>query len=65
MTDTTAALLVVDVQRDVMAESINSDAVIGNVRTLVDRARERSVPVIWVRHNADQELVLGSDGGRS
>ncbi|WP_029210094.1 isochorismatase family protein [Arsenicicoccus bolidensis] len=62
MTDTTAALLVVDVQRDVMAESINSDAVIGNVRTLVDRARDRSVPVIWVRHNADQELVLGSDG---
>ncbi|AKT51949.1 isochorismatase family protein [Arsenicicoccus sp. oral taxon 190] len=66
MTDTqtpgTPALLVVDVQRDVIAESIHPEATVETIRGLVERARARSVPVIWVRHHADEELVLGSDG---
>lgn len=54
-------LLVVDVQRDVMAESIRADEVIETIAGLVDRARDAAVPVIWVRHNAD-DLPKESEG---
>ena len=57
----TTALLVVDVQNDVMDASIRRDEVVGNVATLVDRARDAGAPVIWVRHH-DEGLVQGSDG---
>lgn len=53
------ALVVVDVQVGVMAASINSAEVIGRIRGLVDRARKRGVPVIWVRHSSE-ELVAGT-----
>lgn len=56
------ALLVVDVQHDVMATSILRDEVVANVGTLVDRARAKGVPVVWVRHHAEQELQLGTPG---
>ena len=55
------ALLVVDVQNDVVANAHQRDEVIANISTLVDRARAQQVPVIWVQH-ADDELVEGSDG---
>ena len=55
------ALLIVDVQRDVVANAHDRDAVVANINTLVDRARDRGVPVIWVQHS-DDELVEGSDG---
>jgi nicotinamidase-related amidase len=50
---TKQALLVVDVQVGVMASSINAAAVIERIRVLVARARERGVPVIWVRHRSE------------
>ncbi|KAB7741070.1 isochorismatase family protein [Nostocoides sp. F2B08] len=53
------ALLVVDVQRGVVAEAHERDAVIGRIRRLVDRARESDVPVVWVQHD-DDDLVRGS-----
>ena len=62
MSESTTALLVVDVQRDVMATCINSDQTIANIAELVDGARRAGTPVIWVRHNADQELVKGTPG---
>ena len=55
------ALVVVDVQVGVMASSIGSADVIERIRGLVDRAREKGVPVIWVRHRSD-ELVPDTDG---
>ncbi len=55
------ALLVVDVQNDVVANTHQRDEVIANINTLIDRARAQQVPVIWVQHS-DDELLQGSDG---
>ena len=57
------ALLVVDVQNGVVAGSHARDAVVANVGTLVERARQEAVPVVWVRHS-DNELEAGSDDWR-
>jgi isochorismate hydrolase len=54
------ALLVVDVQNGVVANAHRRDEVIANISTLVDGARARQVPVIWVQH-ADEGLVENSD----
>jgi nicotinamidase-related amidase len=55
------ALLIVDVQRDVVAGAHDRDGVIANINTLLDRARGTGTPVIWVQH-ADEGLPEGSDG---
>jgi nicotinamidase-related amidase len=54
------ALLVIDVQKDVMSASHGSDAVIANISTLVDRARAAGAPVIWVQHSY-AGMPFGSD----
>ena len=56
-----SALLVIDVQRDVVANAFRRDEVIATISGLVDRARKEGVPVIWVQHS-DDELVKGSEG---
>ena len=48
------ALVVVDVQVGVMAESWEASRVIQNVARAVERARENGVPVIWVQHDSDE-----------
>ncbi len=53
------ALLVIDVQNDVMAEAWNPAPVIANIVDLVDRARAAGTPLVWVQHN-DEGLPLGS-----
>ena len=55
------ALLVVDMQNDVVAKAHRRDEVIANIDNLVGRARAESVPVIWVQHASDH-LKLNSDG---
>lgn len=55
------ALLVVDVQNDVVANTHCRDEVIANINTLIDQARAGQVPVIWVQH-ADDNLLENSDG---
>lgn len=55
------ALVVVDMQRDVVANAHDTDRVIANISSLVDRARSAEVPVIWVQH-ADDGLPEGTDG---
>ena len=55
------ALLVIDVQRDVVANAHDRDRVIANIDTVVHRARASGTPVIWVQH-ADEGLPEGSDG---
>jgi nicotinamidase-related amidase len=54
------ALLVVDVQNGVVAGTHERDSVVANVGSLVEKARQERVPVVWVQHN-DQQLAKGSD----
>lgn len=55
------AVLLLDLQKRVVAEAHQRDQVIANVNELVDRARRGGVPVVWVQHS-DDELPRGSDG---
>jgi nicotinamidase-related amidase len=57
------ALLVIDVQNDVMAGAYNRDGVVANITTLVAKARAEKVPVVWVQHSSDN-MPEGSDGWR-
>lgn len=57
------ALIVIDVQNDVVGGAHDRDGVISRIRGLVDRAREEQVPVVWVQHS-DEGLAHGSDGWR-
>jgi len=54
------ALLVIDVQNGVVAQAHERDAVVANIATLVGKARQEKVPVVWVQHSSD-ELSKGSD----
>ncbi|WP_114558660.1 isochorismatase family protein [Desertihabitans aurantiacus] len=54
------ALLVIDVQRGVVAEAHDRGAVVANIATLVARARSADVPVVWVQHS-DDEMPQGSE----
>jgi nicotinamidase-related amidase len=58
-----SALLVIDVQNDVVNGAHQRDAVVANIAALVDRARGEGVPVVWVQHS-DDGIVYGSDGWR-
>ena len=53
------ALLIIDVQNDVMATAARRAEVIANINTLVGKARAEGVPVIWVQHS-DEGMPLGS-----
>jgi nicotinamidase-related amidase len=57
------ALLVVDVQNGVVGEAHARDAVVANVGSLVEKARQEQVPVVWVQHSSE-ELEKGSDPWR-
>jgi nicotinamidase-related amidase len=54
------ALLVIDVQKGVVADALRRDEVIANISTLVGKARAENVPVIWVQHS-DEHLQENSD----
>ena len=55
------ALLVVDVQRDVVGQAHEVDRVVANIARLVDRARSQHVTVVWVQHE-DDDMTAGSPG---
>ncbi|MCY0903903.1 cysteine hydrolase family protein [Arthrobacter sp. H14-L1] len=55
------ALLVIDVQNDVMAGAYNRDGVVANIVSLVDKARAQGAPVIWIQHS-DDDLPQDSEG---
>jgi nicotinamidase-related amidase len=57
------ALLVVDVQQGVVEGAHARDTVVANVGSLVDKARQERVPVVWVQH-FDDDLAKGSDEWR-
>jgi len=53
------ALLVVDAQNGVLEGAHERDAVVANVGRLVEKARQKQVPVVWVQHS-DERLARGS-----
>jgi nicotinamidase-related amidase len=55
------ALLVIDVQNDVVSGAHNRDGVVANIAVLVGKARAAGTPVVWVQHSSD-EMPQGSDG---
>ncbi len=55
------ALLVIDVQNDVVGGAHNRDGVVANIAVLVDKARAAEVPVVWVQHSSEH-MPQGSDG---
>ena len=54
------ALLVIDLQNEVVAGAHQRHEVLAVVSALVHRARDARVPIVWVRH-ADETLEVGSD----
>jgi nicotinamidase-related amidase len=57
---TKTALMVIDVQKGVVAEAHDRDAVVANIGKLVDKARVEGVPVVWVQHS-DDDMPKGSE----
>jgi nicotinamidase-related amidase len=55
------ALLVVDVQNDVVGTAWHREEVVGRIGDLVQRARAAATPVVWVQHN-EEEMPIGSPG---
>ncbi|AIY00172.1 isochorismatase hydrolase [Arthrobacter sp. PAMC 25486] len=54
------ALLVIDVQNDVVADAYQRAPVVANIQSLVAKARAAGTQVVWVQHN-DEDLSQGSE----
>jgi nicotinamidase-related amidase len=62
MTETipsTTALLVIDLQNDVLPGCFDTERVLRNTRTLIERARAEGTPVVFVQHE-DEGMPRGS-----
>jgi nicotinamidase-related amidase len=57
------ALLVVDVQNGVVEGTPERDTVVANIGSLVEKARQERVPVVWVQHS-DKQLERESNDWR-
>ena len=55
-----SALLVIDVQNQVVEGAFNKDAVIVNINNAVHKARSAGVPVVWIQHS-DDWMPIGSE----
>jgi len=55
------ALLVIDLQNGVVEGAHQREAVIAHINGVIDKARAKGVPVIWIQHS-DEELVIDSFG---
>ncbi|MEN9710094.1 MAG: hypothetical protein RL441_86 [Actinomycetota bacterium] len=56
-----SALLVIDVQNEVVGQAFKRDEIVANIARVVDKARAAGIPVVWVQHS-EEELPQGSDG---
>ncbi|MFM6940771.1 MAG: isochorismatase family protein [Candidatus Planktophila sp.] len=56
-----SALIVIDVQVNVVKDAFKRDEKVANMAKAVAKARTASIPVIWVRHS-DEGLTINSDG---
>jgi nicotinamidase-related amidase len=57
---TKSALLVIDVQNQVVDGAFKKDQVIANINTAVGKARAAGVPVVWIQHS-DDWMAIGSE----
>lgn len=57
-------LLVIDVQNGVVEEGWDRDGVLERLATLIGRAREDGVPVVYVQHESDGDLEPGTEPWR-
>ncbi len=57
---TKSALLVIDVQNQVVDGAFNKDQVIANINAAVAKARAAGVQVVWVQHS-DDWMAIGSE----
>jgi nicotinamidase-related amidase len=57
------ALVVVDVQNGVVEGAHARDTVVANIASLVEKAHQEGIPVVWVQHS-DENLVKDSDNWR-
>lgn len=55
------ALVIIDVQNGVMEGAYRREEVIENINTLLERAREAEISVVWVQHSGEG-LERGSSG---
>jgi len=58
------AMLVIDVQKGLFEKSTpiyNANQVLKHINTLIHRARQVGVPVIFIQHSNNKTLVKGSD----
>jgi nicotinamidase-related amidase len=58
------AMLVIDVQKGLFERSTpiyNAEQVLENINTLINKARQVGVPVIFIQHSNKDTLVKGSD----
>jgi nicotinamidase-related amidase len=55
-----SALLVIDVQNQVVDGAFNKESVIAHINAAVAYARTAGVPVVWVQHS-DEWMAIGSD----
>jgi nicotinamidase-related amidase len=54
------ALVVIDAQKGVLDGTYRTGEVVANIVTLVGKARDAGVPIVWVQHS-DEQLEWGSD----
>lgn len=54
------ALMVIDVQNGVVDGVHQRDEVVANIATLVEKARDEGVSIVWVQHSSEQ-LTKGSE----
>lgn len=59
------AELVIDVQTGFVKDAYDRDAIVGNVSTVVDKARAAGVDLIWVQHHNDDQPQGSASGRRS
>jgi nicotinamidase-related amidase len=58
------ALLVIDLQKGLFEKSTpvyQAEQMLENIKTLIDRARQAGVPVIFIQHSSHKTLEKGSD----
>ena len=58
---TATALVIIDLQVEVIAQAHDRAGTLERVQQLLGKARSAGVPVVWVRHS-DDDLEVGSQG---
>lgn len=56
------ALIIIDVQRSLFSKGLyKEDILLKNISTLIKKAREENVPVIYIQHTEDDDKPMGKD----